>query len=575
MLETNSLLLLGGLLLLTGVLANTLSTRLGFPLLLLFLFIGMLAGEDGPGGIQFDSFETAFLASNVALAVILLDGGLRTRIDTFRAALGPAGVLATWGVLVTATATGIFIAWLLNLDWRLGLLLGAIVGSTDAAAVFNLLRQSGIQLNDRVGATLEIESGANDPMAIFLVVLLLETFLLGGDKGLGLDTLLMLSQQFGLGALAGLGGGWLLSAVLGRIRLAEGLYALLVTSGGIVIFAAVNQLGGSGFLAIYLTGLVVGNRRFRAAEHVKRVMDSLAWLAQAGLFLMLGLLVTPSHLLEHALAALIISLFLILVARPLAVASSLLPFRFSGREITYISWVGLRGAVPIVLAMFPTVMGLPDSRTLFDVTFVVVLSSLLIQGSTVTLLARKLKVIVPDKARPLDSRELWMGPNAFVEMLAYRVEAESPAVGETPERMRKQPIEGLQLIQVVRNGQRLEPDDHLHFQPGDQAWLLAEPGQTDRIGNFFTRRRRTGELASSNFFGEFVIRGDSSAADLASVYGLNLSPEQQRGTVTDLIKSGKARHLVVGDRVAVGPIRLTVREMDGDQVRSVGLKLAR
>jgi cell volume regulation protein A len=574
MLETNTIIFLGGLLFLIGILVNTLSARLGFPLLLLFLVIGMLAGEDGIGGIQFDDFETAFLVSNLALAVILLDGGLRTRMDTFRAGLGPAGVLATWGVLVTAASTGVFIAWLLDIDWRLGLLLGSIVGSTDAAAVFNLLRQSGIQLNERVGATLEIESGANDPMAIFLVLLFLEVILSGEQSGGVVAALLMLVQQFGIGAVAGLAGGRLLSASIGRMRLADGLYALLVTSGGLVLFGAVNLIGGSGFLAIYLAGLIVGNRRARVAEHVKRVMDGLAWLAQAGLFLILGLLVTPSHLLEYSLAAITIAAFVMFIARPLAVTTSLLPFRFSKREITYVSWVGLRGAVPIVLAIFPTMRGLPDSALLFDVTFVVVLTSLLIQGSTISILARKLKVIVPDKAKPLDSRELWISRDNFIELLAFRVEEDSPAVGKNPAQLKSRMAGEPELVQVVRSGKRLYARDALHFQVDDQVWLLAEPGQSDTIADYFSEHRRRGELAASRFFGEFVLRGDSPGADLASAYGLDLSPTQLEGTVADLIRKGKARHLVIGDRVALGPIRLTVREMAGDEVLSVGLKLS-
>lgn len=574
MLETNTIIFLGGLLFLIGILVNTLSARLGFPLLLLFLVIGMLAGEDGIGGIQFDDFETAFLVSNLALAVILLDGGLRTRMDTFRAGLGPAGVLATWGVLVTAASTGVFIAWLLDIDWRLGLLLGSIVGSTDAAAVFNLLRQSGIQLNERVGATLEIESGANDPMAIFLVLLFLEVILSGEQSGGLAAALLMLVQQFGIGAVAGLAGGRLLSASIGRMRLADGLYALLVTSGGLVLFGAVNLIGGSGFLAIYLAGLIVGNRRARVAEHVKRVMDGLAWLAQAGLFLILGLLVTPSHLLEYSLAAVTIAAFVMFIARPLAVTTSLLPFRFSKREITYVSWVGLRGAVPIVLAIFPTMRGLPDSALLFDVTFVVVLTSLLIQGSTISVLARKLKVIVPDKAKPLDSRELWISRDNFIELLAFRVEEDSPAVGKNPAQLKSRMAGEPELVQVVRSGKRLYARDAIHFQVDDQVWLLAEPGQADTIADYFSEHRRRGELAASRFFGEFVLRGDSPAADLASAYGLDLSPTQLEGTVADLIRKGKARHLVIGDRVALGSIRLTVREMAGDEVLSVGLKLS-
>ncbi|PKO58109.1 MAG: potassium/proton antiporter, partial [Betaproteobacteria bacterium HGW-Betaproteobacteria-19] len=378
----NGLFLLVGVLLFISVLASTVSARLGLPLLLLFLIVGMLAGEDGPGGIRFDDFATATLVGHLALAIILLDGGLRTRIASFRVALWPAAVLASWGVVGTVLTLGVFATWLLDVDWRLGMLLAAIVGSTDAAAVFALLRNSGVRLNERVKATLEIESGANDPMAILLVTVLVEMLLMPEQAGVG-RFLLLLTSQLTIGAALGVAGGWVLARMLVRLQLPEGLYALLIVSGGLMVFAATNLMNGSGFLAVYIAGLVVGNRRCHATEHVLRVMDGLAWLAQAGMFLVLGLLVVPSQLLEHAPYALAMAVFLMLVARPLAVMTGLWAFHFKPREVAYISWVGLRGAVPIVLAIVPVMMGVPDSRLLFDVAFAVVLVSLLVQGATV------------------------------------------------------------------------------------------------------------------------------------------------------------------------------------------------
>ena len=321
----NALFLLVGLLLFISVLASTISARLGLPLLLLFLGVGMLAGEDGPGGIIFNDFFIATLIGQLALAVILLDGGLRTRVASFRVALKPAAVLATWGVIGTAGLLGVFATWLLGVDWRLGFLLAAIVGSTDAAAVFALLRNSGVKLNERVQATLEIESGANDPMAILLVVALVE-MLLHPEKSSVAGFAWMLVSQMGLGALFGLVAGWVLSRMMAKLNLAEGLYALLILSGGLLIFAATNLLNGSGFLAVYLAGVVVGNRRSHATEHVLRVMDGLAWLSQAVMFVVLGLLVSPTNMLSHAWEALAMAVFLTLVARPIAVAIGLWPF---------------------------------------------------------------------------------------------------------------------------------------------------------------------------------------------------------------------------------------------------------
>ena len=330
----NSLFLLTGLLLFLSVISTTLSARLGLPLLLMFLGVGMLAGEEGIGGIQFDSFVTATLIGQLALAVILLDGGLRTSMESFRIALKPAAVLASWGVIATVALLGAFATFYMGLDWRFGILMAAIVGSTDAGAVFSLLRNSGVRLNQRVQATLEIESGANDPMAIFLVTALIALTMQPEKAGVG-AFLLMLVQQMGFGMAMGYVGGRVLARMVRRLHLAEGLYALLIVSGGLLVFAFTNLIGGSGFLAVYLAGILVGNRRSHATEHVLRVMDGLAWLAQASMFVVLGLLVTPTRLLEHGLDALVIAAFLMLVARPLAVWSSIWKFGYSRRELAY------------------------------------------------------------------------------------------------------------------------------------------------------------------------------------------------------------------------------------------------
>ncbi len=569
---TNTLLLLGGLLLFLSVLATTLSTRLGLPLLLVFLGVGMLAGEDGPGGIPFDNFQVAFLVGNLALAIILLDGGLRTQMATFRVALKPAAVLATLGVAMTAGLLGIFATWLFDLDWRWGLLLGAIVGSTDSAAVFSLLRFSGVRLNERVGATLEIESGANDPMAIFLVVLLLdlitkpEAASLSGGAG-------YLLQQFGLGTLTGLAGGWLLGWVLSRVRLAEGLYALLIASGGLFVFAATNELGGSGFLAIYLAGLLIGNSHNRATEHVLRVMDGLAWLAQAGMFLILGLLVTPSNLLDYGFKALAVAFFLIVIARPLGVLLCLLPFRFPRREVGYIAWVGLRGAVPVVLAVFPVMAGIEHARLLFDVTFAVVLVSLIVQGTTVPLVARWLRIVVPPHPAPVESTALWINPYRSVNMTTYRITPAALALGQPVGSLRDAHGEPIRCAFWVRHGQCRAADSHEPLQVNDEVWLLAPAHLTDRYADFFSRLDGTGNLAPQKFFGEFVLDAGSQASGLADAYGLILDQQESAGTVADLLRSRLGRPAVEGDRIALDGIELTVRAMTGKEIAQVGLKL--
>ncbi len=567
-----TLLLLGGLLLFLSVLGSKLSARLGFPLLLIFLILGMLAGVDGPLGIEFDNFDAAFLIGNLALAIILLDGGLGTRISTFRVALWPAATLATLGVVITVGLLGIFATWLLDIDWRYGLLLAAIVGSTDAAAVFNVLRHGGIRLNERVGATLEIESGTNDPMAIFLVILLIELLLNAGDFS-AFDMVLMLVQQFGLGAAAGLAGGWVLARLVLRLHLPDGLYALMIASGGLTIFAATNYIGGSGFLAIYLAGLVIGNQRSQATEHVTRVMDGLAWLAQAGMFLILGLLVTPKAMLDSAGYALAIAVFLMLVARPLAVLLCLLPFRFPMRETGYVSWVGLRGAVPVVLAMFPVMAGVPESKLLFEVTFAVVLVSLLVQGTTVQLAARLTGTLVPHRAEPRDQKEIWISDDEMLELVAFRVEPYSQAIGLPLSSLHDLRGDSVQCVVLIRGGKRIPPEPGLRMEVRDEVWLLVEPEDVEQLAPVFSQQDQQGQLASRNFFGEFTLNPDSPAADLARAYGLVLSEEEMKGSIGGLVTRRLGRRPVVGDRVTIGTLRLSVRKMDAGRISQLGLKL--
>ncbi|WP_157265682.1 potassium/proton antiporter [Azohydromonas aeria] len=394
-----------------SVLAGLFSARIGFSFLLVFLLAGILAGEDGIVGYAFNDFVLGAWVGNLALAVILLDGGLRTAYSTFRTGLRPASVLATVGVVLSTGLTALAGHWLLGLDWKLALLLGAIVGSTDAAAVFALLTCSGVTLNERVAATLEIESGVNDPMAVYLTLAFIALASPGaaGDAGWG-EAVLSFVRQFGWGAVVGLGSGFLMAVLLPRVSARDaggGVMALLIGAAGLSVFAATGLIGGSGFLAVYLFGLVVSNRAAEAVEPTLAAMDGYAWLAQAGMFLLLGLLVTPSSMMQTLGPAIGVALALILVARPVAVWLCLRPFRFSPRETWFIAWVGLRGAVPIVLALFPFLSGIPESMLLFNVAFVVVLASLLIQGTTIGWMARRLGVALPERGDERGSRALF------------------------------------------------------------------------------------------------------------------------------------------------------------------------
>ncbi|MEW6694485.1 K(+)/H(+) antiporter NhaP [Tepidimonas thermarum] len=406
-------LLTAAALLLLSLVAGLFSARLGFSFLLVFLVAGMLLGEDGPGGVPFEDFRLAFWVGNVALAVILLDGGLRTRYTTFRTGLRPSLALATLGVVISAALTGVGAWLLLGLDWPRALLLGAIVGSTDAAAVFSLLQTSGVRLRERVASTLEIESGLNDPMAVFLTLALIGVATLPGAAApdVGWAALQALGQQFGWGLALGGGLGWALAdalRLLARLtRPGSGVRALLVLSAGLAVFALTTWIGGSGFLAVYVFGLVLGNRARGSVTPALQAMDGYAWMAQASMFLLLGLLVTPTEALRMLLPALGVAAVLMLVARPVAVWVCLWPFRFPAREVTFIAWVGLRGAVPIVLAVFPVMAGVEGAKTFFHVAFVVVLASLLLQGSTLPWAARKTGVALPDRDDAAAARRVY------------------------------------------------------------------------------------------------------------------------------------------------------------------------
>lgn len=560
----NLTLLIGAGLLFVGLLLGSLSLRFGVPSLLVFLLVGMIAGEDGIGGIQFNDFELAYLVSNIALAIILLDGGLRTRLSTFRVGLKPALTLATLGVALSAGLVGAFATWLMDVDWRIGLLLGGIIGSTDAAAVFNLIKGTGVTLNERVASTLEVESGLNDPMAIFITVLLIEVITTPGF-GLGQESLLALVQQFGVGALLGVGLGAMLAELLSRVRSKEGLHALLLCTGGASVFAATNALGGSGFLAVYLAGLIAGNRRGGAGDDVLQPMDSMAWLAQSGMFLLLGLLVTPSALGEHGKEAIIIALFLMFIARPLAVWVCLLPFHFDWREKLFVSWTGLRGAVPIVLAMFPLLAGVSQTRLLFDVTLIVVLASLLLQGSSMGLLARLLRVSLPLLPKPLQV-SAWQG-GGHLHLIQFVVESGARAEGKT---LASLAVGDARPLLILRGEDQLQDSASL-VSAGDHVAWVAPLNDEPSLAALC----QTVTPSIKRFYGDFTVRGDVQVADLALAYGVSLT-DSALGTLTlDALFRRRIGQPVVGDVLRIGGLRLRIRSMDGARVDQVGIRLPR
>lgn len=407
--------LLGALLVLVSILLGQFTAKTGFPMLLIFLVIGMLAGEDGPGRVEFNDYALSFWLGNIALAVILLDGGLRTQFSMFRVALKPAAMLATFGVLLTCGMLTLAGHFLMGLSWTSAFLFGAIVSSTDAAAVFALLNGSGLRLNERVLTTLEVESGLNDPMAVFLtlVAILVASASLNSAVAqfdiLGLS--LMAIQQIGVGLIVPVISAYAFRALIRILRIEashnHGLNALLLIAAGLTVFGLSTMLDGSGFLSIYVFGVLLADLKGRFVRTVIPAMDGLAWLFQASMFLLLGLLVMPSEVIKMAIPGLVLALMLMFVIRPLAVWVCLVPFKFTLREIGFVAWVGLRGAVPIILALFPIMAGVDPGHEMLSLAFMAVLLSLLIQGVSLSHVARALGMVLPDADDRKASRKVF------------------------------------------------------------------------------------------------------------------------------------------------------------------------
>ncbi|MDT4821195.1 K(+)/H(+) antiporter NhaP2 [compost metagenome] len=463
----NSLFLIGALLVGASILVSSLSSRLGIPILVIILAVGMVAGVDGIGHITFNNYPLAYLVGNLALAVILLDGGLRTRVSSFRVALWPALSMATVGVLITTGLTGMAAAWLFDLNLLQGLLIGAIVGSTDAAAVFSLLGGKG--LNERVNATLEIESGSNDPMAVFLTVTLID----------------------------------------------------------------------------------------------------MLWLAQIGMFLVLGLLVTPHDLLPIALPALGLALWMIVIARPLSVLLGLWPFRaFHDREKMFIAWVGLRGAVPIILAVFPLMAGLEHAQLYFNLAFFIVLVSLLVQGTSLPWAAKLLRVTVPPEPAPISRAGLEVHPTSEWELFVYRLGAEKWCIG-APLRELRMP-DGTRVAALFRGRELLHPSGSTTLEAGDILCVVGHEHDLPALGKLFSQAPNRGQ--DLRFFGDFVLEGDAELHAVAALYGLRLDGLDGSQPLARFISHEIGGAPVVGDQVEWNGLTWTVAAMDGNKIRKVGVR---
>jgi potassium/hydrogen antiporter len=460
------------------------SQRLRVPVGLVFLALGIAAGSEGIGGIAFDDFNFAFRAGSAALALILFDGGLNTPVETLRRSIAPAGLLATVGVIGTMCIVAL-VANRLGLPWSSSFLLGAIVSSTDAAAVFSVLRSSGIQLKHRVGGALEVESGINDPVAVILTIVLTNNLLCAETLSVG-HIALELVREILIGAACGVaigaGGRWIIT----RARLpASGLYSVMTLATALFAFSLPTLVGGSGFLGVYVAAVTLGSGRVPYRTALGRIHDSLAWLGQVAMFLMLGLLVYPSQLVDAAWIGTVLGLALTMVARPVMVALCLAPLRFPRNEILYVGWVGLRGAVPIILAMFPVLAGAPGANRIFNIVFFIVVLNAILPGATVSAVTRWLR-LESDEPPPasavltVESFDELQG-----ELLSYYVDEALPVAGMTLEEL---PFpEGAAVTMIVRGRTLIAPKGTTRLEVGDHAYVLARPDDAQMVRLLFGR----------------------------------------------------------------------------------------
>ncbi|MQA89162.1 MAG: potassium/proton antiporter [Gemmatimonas sp.] len=568
MFQIDRLLLGGAVLLLLAIVSSKFSARVGLPVLVLFLVVGMLAGSEGIGGIAFENYALAHGIGTVALATILFDGGLRTPLRAIRVAWKPSILLATVGVLITSLVTGIAAARILDISLLEGILLGSIVGSTDAAAVFSLLRSAGVNLKERLSATLELESGSNDPMAVFLTVGLLEVLLGGMDLGPGLAGFFVL--QMGVGAAVGLGVGWAAVRLINRINLeAAGLYPVLTASCGMLAYGAAATLSGSGFLSVYLAGIVLGNSRVVFQRGTLFFHDGLAWAGQITMFVVLGLLSFPSALVNIAGPGLTIAIVLTLIARPLAVVPLLLPFGFNVREIALVSWVGLKGAVPIILATFPLLFGLPDGDILFNVVFFVVLVSAITQGWSLPLLARNLGLAEEIVSVPPVTLEITSLRDVDADIVEYTVTEETRAAGKRLNQLALP--DGVVVAMIARENALIPPRGSTQIAPGDHIFLVLRPATRLLVDRVFSRDRTThAELPP---LVEFPLTGSATVDELWQFYGIQLGIGGSQ-TLDQVLRERLGADLRPGSTLVVENFALYVREIVDGRITTVGLAIS-
>ncbi|AMV34822.1 K(+)/H(+) antiporter NhaP [Pirellula sp. SH-Sr6A] len=560
MANIDSAILVGSFLLLLGVLSSKFSSRFGMPALVTFLGLGMLAGSDGIGGIAFDDYGLAYSIGTVVLAIILYSGGLSTPLESVRSCWKPAGILATLGVVITAVVTGLAASWLMGLSLSHGLLLGSIVGSTDASAVFSILRAGGIHLRRRLADTLEVESGSNDPMAIFMTICMLQ-YLTGGLNSWQ-SLVFLLLRQILVGLVVGISAGYLAVWALRTVHLqVAGLYPIFAVAFGLMSYGGAATLGGSGFLAIYLTGIIVGNYRTPFSRGTLAFHDGLAWLGQIVMFILLGLLCFPSQFVDVIGAGVAISVVLALVSRPLAVFLCLIWSQYNLREKLLLSWVGLKGAVPITLAIFPLMAGVEGASKIFDVVFFVVLVSAVVQGSSLSWVANKLKLDIKPKEEPPITLEISSVYEVDADIVDYFIEPDTLAAGKLIRDLAL-PYEVV-IALIVREGKSKLPKGSSRIAAGDHIIVVVHRNVRQAVDHVFARSRSQAKLESWPEQVEFPIRGIVKLADLEESYGLKLESDPQSTLSQWLRQQVPEREISDGTIIECGSVTFTVRSMDG------------
>lgn len=564
MFPIDSTILLLGILVLVATLSSKLSSRAGLPLLVLFIGIGMLAGSEGLLGIEFTDFTLTHAVGTVALILILFDGGLQTSMDAIRRTAVPAGVLATLGVIVTAGLLGLSAWYFLDIPLAYGLLFGSIVGSTDAAAVFAALRSSGLSLRPRLASILEIESGSNDPMAVLLTIACLES--IRGDLSGATDLALFLTRQIGIGVVVGWAVGRGLVPTINRIRLsATGLYPMLTLGGAFLSFGAAAALGGSGFLAAYITGIVLGNHKIALRRDLRRFHDGLAWLGQIGMFVILGLLSFPSQVREAWPQGLLLAAILMFVARPVTVALCLAPLRFDWREILFASWAGLRGAVPIILGIYPLLFAIDYAAAIFNLVFFVVLVSVSIQGWTLRPLARLLNVAIAAAPPPPVTVEVTSLHDVDADIVSYLVKPGARAANHRLDELGL-PAE-MAVALVERKGEMVVPRGSTVILPGDHVFVTLRPRLRWLVDHVFSPEGSSPILAQP-------VDGATTLAELQARHGLPL-PGDPEMTLAAFLQQHLQRPATRGDEVELGMLRFTILDTDRNgTIRDVRLDLA-